>query len=95
MLFPWYPWKFHILNLLFLDFFLNSPLPQKLATIIPPSIGSSPPDKYSNEIGRAFSDPLTVYFHLPLLASGRQFIYIIIKFVILLNLGDIDNIGLY
>ena len=62
--------------------------------IIPPSIGSDHPDKYSYEIGRAFSDPLTVYFHLPSLAPGRHFVYSFKKFVILLNLGDIDNIGL-
>ena len=33
--------------------------------IIPPSIGSGHPDKYSYEIGRTFSNPLTVYFYLP------------------------------
>ena len=95
MLFLWYHKKFHILKPPCLDFFWNSSLSQQLATIIPPSIGSSPPDKYSYEIDRAFSDPLTIYFHLSSLAPDRYFIYIFIKFVILLNLGDIDKIGLY
>ena len=62
--------------------------------VILPSIGSGHADKYSNEIGREFSNSLTIYFHLPSLASGRHFVYSFKKFVILLNLGDIDYIGL-
>ena len=62
--------------------------------IIPPSIGSGHPDKHSYDIGREFSNSLTIHFHLPSLASGRHFVYRFRKFVILLNLGDIDNIGL-
>ena len=61
--------------------------------VIPPSIGSGHADKYSNETGREFSNSLTIYFHLPSLAPRRHFVYSF-KFVILLNLGDIDNIGL-
>ena len=34
---------------------------QHVCKIISPLVGSSPPDKYSYEIGRRFVDPLTVH----------------------------------
>ena len=40
-------------------------------SIISPLVGSSPPDKYSCEIGRSFADPLTVHSLDPSIDSSR------------------------
>ena len=61
--------------------------------IIPSLIGSGHPISI-RMTGCTFSNPLTIYFRLPLLASDRHFVYSFKKFLILLNLGDIGNIGL-